>query len=94
MHCHNAAQLGKGLFQASKISWVMQASTMSMLSEFIRAFGKDEKARVLRKCSVTATFWVFWIERSRRIFEDSEEDIIYLWERVRLLASLWASVTK
>ena len=61
----------------------MPASSMSMLLEFIHAFGMGEKARVLWKCSVISTFWVIWIERNR-IFEDSKEDIILLCERVRL----------
>lgn len=52
LHCHNTVQLWIRLFQAVKISWMMPASSMSMLSELIHAFGKGEKARVLWKCSV------------------------------------------
>ncbi|KAH9776963.1 ATP-dependent clp protease proteolytic subunit-related protein 4 [Citrus sinensis] len=47
LHCHTAVQLWHRLFQAAQISWVMPASSISMLSEFIHAFGKGEKARVL-----------------------------------------------
>ena len=52
---------------------MMPASSMSMLSELIHAFGKGKKAKELWKCSVMATFWVIWLRRKRRIFEDSEE---------------------
>ena len=39
------------------------------------------------------TFWVIWIERNRSIFDDLEEDIIFLWKE-QFLASLWASITE
>ena len=69
LHCHTAVQLWHRLFQAAQISWVMPASSISMLSEFIHAFGKGEKARVLWKCSVMATFWVIWLKEIEGFFK-------------------------
>lgn len=53
-----------------------------------------EKVKKLECCGNVRFFWVIWIERNRRIFEDLEKDVILLWERVWLLDSLWGSVTK
>lgn len=49
---------------------------------------------VLWKCSVLAALWVIWLETNRRIFEDSEKDIIFLWESVWLIPSLRAQLLK
>ena len=62
LHSHQAAQLWH---QAASISSVMPTSRNSLLSEFIHAFRKGEKARVLWKCSVLALFQVIWFERKK-----------------------------
>lgn len=56
LHCQTAVQLWHRLSQAAKISWVMPASSISMLSEFIHAFGRGENAILLWQCPVMATF--------------------------------------
>ena len=88
----SSIQLRHRLLQAASISWVMPASSNSPRSEFVHVL-EGEKARVLWKCSVPAIFREIWFERNIRFFEDSEENI-FLWERVRLLAFLWVSVTE
>lgn len=41
-----------------------------------------------------AVFWVLLMERKRRAFYDVKgEGVEKLWERVRFLASLWASIS-
>lgn len=50
--------------------------------------GKLKKLKSLVEMLSTSHFWVIWFERNRRFSEESEEDIIFLWERVQLLASL------
>lgn len=62
LYCHNAVQIWNRLFQAAKIFWVMSASSMSMLSEFIHAVGKGKKARVLWKCSVWPLVGLFGLK--------------------------------
>lgn len=62
LHSHQAAQLWH---QPASISSVMPTSRNSLLSEFIHAFRKGEKARVLWKCSVLALFQVIWFERKK-----------------------------
>ena len=59
------------------------------------AFGKGRKAKPLWICAVAALFGVVWQERNLLILEEKTADNIEeLWYRIRLLASLWASVSK
>ena len=83
------------LIKEVKIMWVAPASCGSFLMENIHDFGKGDKAKVVWKCSILALLWVIWQDRNSRIFEDrQEEDINCLWDRIKFLASLWASVSK
>jgi len=63
--------------------------------ENIHTFGRGDKAKVLWKYVVLALLWVIWQERNSRIFEDRQEDNINcFWDRIKFLASLWASISK
>ena len=87
------------LFQAARISWVIPASSISQLSEIIYAFGRRggggwEKLECYRNVQLCPLIWWIGLKEIEGCFEDSEEDIIFLWERVGLLAFLWASLER
>lgn len=68
------------------------ASTLIFLC--CKFFGGRKNVMVLGGCAVLETFWVVWMEWNRRIFERATcEDVNHLWNRLRYLASLWASVS-
>ena len=52
------------------------------------------KANAVWGCLVLAVFWVIWLERNQRIFEDKiGADQEELWDRIKFWSSLWVSVT-
>ena len=44
----------------------------------------NKKGKILWKVAITTTLWVVWLERNKRIFEDVEENIETVWDRIRL----------
>ncbi|KAM7525383.1 hypothetical protein LguiA_015285 [Lonicera macranthoides] len=56
--------------------------------------GDIPKSRALWRCIKVAVMWMIWIERNNRFFEGNEEEKEWLWERIRFVASLWASNSK
>ena len=57
-------------------------------------FGRNRKAAILWRCAFLALFWVIWIERNARIFEDKESSLSFLWDRVHFLGAFWAHSAK
>ena len=44
---------------------------------------------MLWKVAITTTFWASWLERSKRIFEDVQDSIETIWDRIRLWVGIW-----
>ena len=38
---------------------------------------------MLWNVATTATFWAIWLERNKRIFEEFQESVDSIWDRIR-----------
>ena len=85
----------ENLFWEANVNWPNILTKNQLLSDYPFAFGKGKKAKTLWGCGVLAVFWVVWMERNNRIFEDyGGVGLEELWVRVKFWASLWASISK
>lgn len=76
------------------MGWATPAKYVTLLGERFSFFGGKKKGLDLGKCAIVAVFWVIWMERNRRIFENlGGDDLDILWGRVRFWASLWALIS-
>ena len=41
------------------------------------------------KVAITATFWAIWLECNKRIFEDVQDPVEIIWDRIRLWVGIW-----
>ncbi|KAK9927793.1 hypothetical protein M0R45_024959 [Rubus argutus] len=94
LHCPVALSLWMKLFREVNISWIIPKQCFSLLCEKHKILRGGRKAKAVWGCLVLAVFWVIWLERNQRIFEDKvgaghEE----LWDRIKFWSSLWVSVT-
>ena len=95
LHCQVASFLWQKLFREAGLLWEYPTQTSVLFSQIRFGFGKGKKAKVLWGCGVLAVFWVLWLERNRRIFEDYEGlGVGFLWEKVRFWAALWVSTSE
>lgn len=62
-----------------------------MLGVDFRVLGGSKRAKLLWSCAAFATFWVLWLERNARVFEDKSRGIDCLWDCVCHLTSFWVS---
>lgn len=75
--------------------WSNILTKLDLLSGNPIAFINGKNAKILWGCGVLAVNWVVWMERNKRIFEDyGGAGLEELWERVKLWASLWASISR
>lgn len=56
-------------------------------------FGSNRMVKVMWNC-MCALFWVNWMERNARIFEDKELEVADIYEKAEFSFSLWASTDK
>ena len=43
----------------------------------------NKKGKKLWKVATTTTLWAIWLERNKRIFEEVQESIDSMWDRIR-----------
>jgi len=82
------------LFKESGGVWVTPRSCYALLSTNFFGGGRSKKEKILWSCRLLAVFWVIWMERNKRIFDDVNGLCVEaLWDRVCFWSALWASVT-
>ena len=62
--------------------------------EEVLGLGTNKMARALWKSMVMSLLWLLWIERNSRIFSKKEMSPHDIFEKAKVLASLWASTDK
>ena len=75
LQCEVASYLWHKLFSEVGVNWVPPTQLSDLFSQNHSGFGKGKKAKVLWGCAVLAVFWVIWMERNRRIFEDYSRSV-------------------
>lgn len=92
LHCKVARVLWSNLFSVGGLNWVAPRKAVSLLHITFKGLGGSKRGKCLWNCAILATWWVLWIERNARIFDDRFGGVADMWERISFLASLWASV--
>jgi hypothetical protein len=94
LHCPFSIQVWWRFFKEFGVSWVIPKSCYDLLSIRFISGGRGKKAKVLWSCRMLAIFWVIWLERNKRIFDDFPGMCVEgLWDRISFWSALWASVT-
>ncbi|KAM7473769.1 hypothetical protein LguiB_021012 [Lonicera macranthoides] len=94
LHCPYSYFIWAKAWAEFNLCWVLPKSGAELLPMDINIDGDIPKIRTLWRCIKVAVMWMIWIERNNRIFEGKEEQREWLWERIRFVASLWASNSK
>lgn len=78
------------LFSIVGETWMETRSLADSFQIEVQGFGRDKKRRILWSCACLAIVWILWLERNKRIFYGRITDKSLLWDKMVLLASLWA----
>lgn len=54
----------------------------------------NKRGQTKKRMTISALLLCAWLDLSKMIFEDKEEEVGVVWDRVGLLSSLWASLSK
>ena len=88
LHCDFSLRLWCNILKVFGRVWVIPRSSNDFLCLGQGLF-LNNKGKVLWKVVSIATFWVIWLERNNRIFEEGEESVEFLWDRLRLWVAIW-----
>lgn len=91
LHCPIALNLWHRLFSLGNVMWVVPKGSAHMLLLDFCTFGGSKRAKMLWSCAVFATFWVLWMGRNARLFEDKFREVGCLWDNVCHLTSFCVS---
>ena len=94
VHCPVARWIWCKLFGIGGESWVMPDCVAKLFHIKFWGLGRSKKAVVIWKCAFLAVFWVLWIEKTLRIFDNRESSLVDLWDKVYFLGSFWAHSSK
>ena len=88
LHCDFSLRLWYIILKEFGRIWVIPRSSKDLLC-FGQGLFLNNKGKVLWKVVSVATFWAIWLERNNRIFEEGEESVEFLWDRIRLWVGIW-----
>ncbi|ONI36148.1 hypothetical protein PRUPE_1G572100 [Prunus persica] len=95
LHCPFSLSLWWLLWREVGTVWVIPKGCSDFLCSDFVVWGLGKLTSTLWGCLVHSVFWIIWMERNRRIFEDYKGvRVSDLWDRVKYWAAFWASVTK
>ena len=60
LHCHVSRRFWHKLIHKAELCWIPPRSSL----------GKIKRAVTLWRCMIMAPFWVIWVEKNARLFED------------------------
>ena len=91
LHCQFTGFIWSKIVKEFDINYVFPKKGVDFLLMEVLLQGEGRNRRGLWRCILLAVFWTIWMERNNRIFEGKEESKELIWEKVKYLASLWAS---
>ena len=91
LHCDFAFRLWTNILKEFGTEWVIPRSTKDLLT-LGQGLSLTKKGKTCWKVAVSATLWAIWLERNKRIFEETEETIESTWNRIRLWVTIWLHV--
>ncbi|KAM7481607.1 hypothetical protein LguiB_006190 [Lonicera macranthoides] len=94
MHCPFAQFMWNNIRRELDLVTVFPYSWFNLLSISWSWKGNKKKSRILWRWCCLAVMWCLWKERNTRTFEDKEKGMEETWQRIKALASLWASSSK
>ena len=88
LNCEFSLRLWCKVLKEFSREWVIPRFSIDML--FVgQSFFLNKKGQTLWKVATTATFWAIWLERNKRIFEEVQEFVESIWDRIKLWVTIW-----
>ena len=88
LHCAFSFRIWGKILQEFGVDWVIPRSSKDLLC-LGQGLCLNKKGKTLWKIAATATFWVIWLERNNRIFEEKDDSFDSIWDRIRLWVGIW-----
>ena len=88
LHCQFSLNLWSKVLEEFSLQWVVPKHCTDLI-ELGYGFPFCKKSRSLWNVVVMATCWSIWLERSKRIFEDSIDNVDCLWDKIKYWVAIW-----
>ena len=88
LHCQFSLNLWPKVLGEFNLQWVVPKHCTDLL-ELGYSFPFCKKSRSLWNVIVMATCWSIWLERNKRIFEDSIDNVDCLWDKIKYWVAIW-----
>jgi len=79
----------EGCLQLVRLYLVNPSHTLDHLIQFVALGGYSKKLRALPQLVWFSTVWVIWRERNTRIFQQKEDVLHHLLDRMKFQSFLW-----
>ena len=83
LYCDFAFRLWSNILKEFGKDWVIPRSSKDLLT-LGHGLSLSTRRNTLWKVAVSATLWAIWLERNKRIFEETEKTVESTWNRIRL----------
>ena len=88
LHCQFSFRLWCKIVKEFNREWVTPRSCIDLLG-LGNGFFLNKKGKAPWKVATIATLWAVWLERNNRVFEEKEEVLEYVWDRIKLWVEIW-----
>ncbi|XP_062109433.1 uncharacterized protein LOC133820653 [Humulus lupulus] len=91
LECSFSTALWSKVLKEFGVSWCMLSSWSHL---FLCQLEGEKKMARLWQSTVMATFWVIWLERNSKIFDESSCSVDSLWDKIRFWVATWVYRSK